>query len=48
MQQSVVLAEHAPELALDDRYGALARTQTRRYGRTAVSVYEPSSKTEAE
>jgi 16S rRNA (guanine(966)-N(2))-methyltransferase RsmD len=34
-----VIAEHHPKLALDPRYGALARTRSLRHGDSALSFY---------
>jgi 16S rRNA (guanine966-N2)-methyltransferase len=34
-----VIAEHAAEESLSERYGALIRTDLRRYGSTAISLY---------
>jgi 16S rRNA (guanine(966)-N(2))-methyltransferase RsmD len=36
-----VVAEHDREDVLEPRYGALVRTDSRRYGRTILSFYQP-------
>lgn len=38
-QDAWVIAEHAAEESLAERYGALIRTDLRRYGSTAISLY---------
>jgi 16S rRNA (guanine966-N2)-methyltransferase len=40
---SLALAQHSSRLALEERYGALARTRVLKQGDNSVSFYEPAS-----
>jgi 16S rRNA (guanine966-N2)-methyltransferase len=43
---SVVVAEHEPDYAIADAFGCLKRTQTRRYGSSALSLFGVAENTE--